>query len=118
MAATGDDGRLRRAVEIIQDLERRLAAREQLDSEPIAIIGMAGRMPGADDPERLWQLLAEGRDPIRGVAAGSCGLIESPGFDADFFQISAREAASMDQRQRLTLETSWAVKSTRVMTLE
>jgi hypothetical protein len=29
---------------------------------PLAIVGMAGRFPGATNPDRLWQLLMEGRD--------------------------------------------------------
>ncbi|WTG87165.1 SDR family NAD(P)-dependent oxidoreductase [Kitasatospora sp. NBC_01560] len=104
-----------------------------LDSnEPIAIVGMACRMPGgADTPEELWQLLFDGREGMadfptdrgwdlpallggagadgRGVSATRRGgfLAGLAGFDAGFFGISPREALAMDPQQRLLLETSW-----------
>ena len=34
------------------------------DNLDIAIIGMAGRFPGADDLEELWQILADGKESI------------------------------------------------------
>ncbi|MBW8688279.1 SDR family NAD(P)-dependent oxidoreductase [Chitinophaga rhizophila] len=97
--------------------------------EPIAIIGMSGRFPGARSIEKLWQLLLNGReaieeippqrfdwkayygDPVNepGKTNGKwCGII--PGvreFDAAFFNISPKEAADMDPRQRLLLQESW-----------
>ncbi|MER5407732.1 SDR family NAD(P)-dependent oxidoreductase [Streptomyces sp. NPDC002769] len=96
----------------------------------IAIISMACRFPGgADDPEALWRLLAEGEDAVGEVPAGrwdTRALLdpdpEAAGkaytlrggfltgidrFDAPFFGISAREAAAMDPQQRLLLRTGW-----------
>ncbi|MFG2475074.1 SDR family NAD(P)-dependent oxidoreductase [Streptomyces fagopyri] len=95
----------------------------------LAIISMACRFPGADDPEALWRLLAEGEDAIGEVPAGrwdTHALLdpdpEAAGkaytlrggfltgidrFDAPFFGISAREAAAMDPQQRLLLRTGW-----------
>ncbi|WP_179131211.1 beta-ketoacyl synthase N-terminal-like domain-containing protein [Candidatus Entotheonella palauensis] len=35
--------------------------------EPIAIVGMACRLPQADTPEQFWQLMAQGRDAITEV---------------------------------------------------
>ena len=111
MSAPSDDAHLRRAVEVIQALERRLADRDAADAAPVAIVGMACRLPGCDNPEDLWRLLDDGRDPIQPSphAGGACaGVVASVDqFDASFFEISAREAETMDPRQRLTLETTW-----------
>ena len=88
-----------------------------VEGEPIAIIGIGCRFPGADGPEAFWQLLRDGRDAVgemspdrvagavRGRRAGFLGRVD--GFDADFFGISPREAARMDPQQRLLLEVAW-----------
>ncbi|MFB8763892.1 type I polyketide synthase [Nocardiopsis alba] len=98
--------------------------RSAFTDEPIAIVGMACRYPGgADTPERLWELLLEGRDAIGGfpedrgwdltaLAESSSTreggfLYEATDFDPEFFGISHREAASMEPQQRLLLETAW-----------
>ncbi|WP_284574475.1 type I polyketide synthase [Streptomyces sp. 2P-4] len=107
------------------------APRTAADDDPIAIIGMACRLPGGvRTPEDLWQLVSTGGDGIepfptdRGwdLAAlrsgdrdgrGRSATLEAgfvPGvadFDAGFFGISPREAMAMDPQQRLLLETSW-----------
>ncbi len=99
------------------------------ENEPIAIVGLACRFPGARDAEAFWQLLADGVDMIREIpddrydvndfydpdpdAAGKiytrCGgfLDDIDGFDPEFFGISPREAVWIDPQQRLVLETAW-----------
>ena len=91
---------------------------------PIAVVGMACRLPGADDLAAFWQLLAEGRDAVREVDAERrrlcawppgvdaphrhAGLLDDvAAFDAALFGISPREARLMDPQQRLLLETTW-----------
>ncbi|MFI1913805.1 type I polyketide synthase [Nocardia sp. NPDC020380] len=90
--------------------------------EPIAIVGMSCRLPGAvASPEDLWQLLQDGRDAItpfpteRGweIEGQYSGTLEGgflsgvADFDADLFGISPREALAMDPQQRLLLEGAW-----------
>ena len=84
----------------------------------IAIVGMACRMPGANGPEELWQMLIEGRDAIASMPAERRGsfaasidrggfLDRIDSFDAEFFSIAPREAALIDPQQRLLLELGW-----------
>ncbi|WP_404792333.1 type I polyketide synthase [Streptomyces tendae] len=94
------------------------------DIDAIAVVGMAGRFPGAPDTDALWSLLTERSDAIRPVPAdrwdtarliapdrniqGVGGFLEGVDlFDAGFFGISPREAADMDPQQRLLLEVTW-----------
>jgi len=103
--------------------------REKLEA-PIAIIGMSCRFPGgANSPEEFWQVLHLGVDGIQEVPADRWDIEayydpdpDEPGkmvtrcggfiqdidlFDADFFDISPREAEAMDPQQRLLLEESY-----------
>ncbi|MEE1757447.1 type I polyketide synthase [Streptomyces sp. SP18CS02] len=82
--------------------------------EPVAIVGLACRFPGAPDADAYWRLLSTGGNAIsdpppgRGVADRPGGFLEHVDrFDPDFFGISPREAAAMDPQQRLILELSW-----------
>ncbi|MBB6120698.1 type I polyketide synthase [Nocardiopsis algeriensis] len=87
--------------------------------EPIAVVGISCRLPGASTPEAFWRLLSEGREAISppperlgdGPAerSGAWGgyLHDAEYFDAAFFGISPREAVAMDPQQRLMLELGW-----------
>ncbi|MEU8633566.1 type I polyketide synthase [Amycolatopsis sp. NPDC048633] len=86
--------------------------------EPVAVVGLSCRLPGADGPAAFWRLLTEGRSAITGVPAGRWDpdvsgvrqggfLDDVDRFDAAFFGISPREATAMDPQQRLVLELAW-----------
>ena len=100
-----------------------------VDVEPIAIVGMACRLPGADDLDQFWHMLEStgnavvhgspgpGEDrvsqmfpddvPVHDASRYGAFLPEIDRFDAAFFRISPLEAASLDPQQRLLLEVSW-----------
>ena len=103
---------------------------DQAPVTPIAVIGMACRLPGGiDSPKELWDALLRGDDMVTEIPSDRWDLDEyydpepgvpgrSPckwgaflddvaGFDADFFGISEREATAMDPQHRILLETSW-----------
>ncbi|MDP9587245.1 UNVERIFIED_ORG: amino acid adenylation domain-containing protein [Burkholderia contaminans] len=106
-----------------------VAPREAGTPEPIAIVGMSCRFPGAaHDLDAYWQLLNDGMDAISEVPRERWDVDayydpdpEAPGrmycrfggflddvdqFDPAFFRITPREAAAMDPQQRLLLEVS------------
>ena len=97
--------------------------------EPIAIIGLGCRLPGAPDVPAFWELLHGGIDAITEVPPDRWdsnvfydptpatpgkmdtrwgGFLEQiDKFDSDFFSIAPREAERMDPQQRLLLEVAW-----------
>ena len=89
------------------------------ENEPIAIIGMAGRFPGAKDLETFWDNLCQGKESIQFdssnynwrnnpnyVKAG--GILDNiEYFDAYFFGYSPKEAETLDPQQRIFLECAW-----------
>ncbi|MGE0415879.1 MAG: SDR family NAD(P)-dependent oxidoreductase [Acetobacteraceae bacterium] len=105
------------------------AARAGAWSDDIAIIGMAGRFPGAPDVETFWTNIRDGIDSVRPVprsrwdhaavyspepgvpgrtncpAGGFLDDVES--FDPLFFNLSPAEATLMDPQQRLFLQEAW-----------
>ncbi|WP_330319719.1 acyltransferase domain-containing protein [Streptomyces clavifer] len=97
------------------------------DEPAVAVIGMAGRFPGADDLDAFWDNLAAGRESVRPVtdeeflaAGGAERDLDDPTlvrmasviegidrFDSGFFGYSPAEAAVIDPQQRLLLETAY-----------
>jgi amino acid adenylation domain-containing protein len=92
----------------------------------IAVIGMAGRFPGANNVEELWELLKAGSETISHFTdqeldssisnnhrkdpdyVKSRGIIEhAEDFDALFFNINPKVAELMDPQQRIFLEIAW-----------
>lgn len=95
-------------------------------SGDVAIIGMAGRFPGAESIVELWDILKEGKETItffksdeidlsipeslrnNPLYVGARGIIPTANtFDAAFFGINPKLAEVMDPQQRLFLEISW-----------
>jgi acyl transferase domain-containing protein/glutamate/tyrosine decarboxylase-like PLP-dependent enzyme/acyl carrier protein len=102
------------------------------DREPIAIIGISGRYPGAENLEQYWDNLRAGKeciaelsedrwplqgfyhpDPDEAAAQGKSyskwgGMLQGfAEFDPLFFNISPREAANIDPQERLFVQSAW-----------
>jgi len=93
----------------------------------IAIVGMAGRFPGARNVRQFWRNMRDGVESIRSLtdqellAAGATKedlqrtdyikrastLDDLPMFDATFFGLSPRDASIMDPQHRHFLECAW-----------
>ncbi|WP_082754862.1 type I polyketide synthase [Burkholderia savannae] len=91
--------------------------RNQLCERDIAVIGMACRFPGANDPDEYWHNLINGvesvvelgdappdRHAVPFAAPLNCDVLS---FDAAFFGVGHRDAALMDPQHRLFLECAW-----------
>lgn len=102
--------------------------RKETYSDAIAIIGVAGRYPEAENIDTLWQNIASGKDCVREIPESLWdwktfyqkgkpelaksyskwgGFIDNVDqFDAQFFNISPKEAENMDPQERLFLQTA------------
>ncbi|WP_329046988.1 type I polyketide synthase [Amycolatopsis sp. NBC_01488] len=93
-------------------------ATDRRRTDPVAVVGLGCRFPGADGLDEYWGLLRGGRDAVRTAPPGRWDAGAAPvvggflddvaGFDAEHFGITPREAATMDPQQRMLLEVTWA----------
>ncbi|MEO0868076.1 MAG: type I polyketide synthase, partial [Cyanobacteria bacterium J06642_11] len=117
-----------RVFRALKEARSQLEAIEQARNERVAIVGMAGRFPGADNLAEFWQLLEQGNTGIRMLSEDellAAGVPESTfkqpnyvpayasfsdptQFDARFFGYSPREAELIDPQHRVFLECAWA----------
>lgn len=98
--------------------------------DAIAVVGMSGRFPGADNVEEFWDLISSNKSKVREVPKERIDIVNSfrasqdlkwvskrkfygnfldeiDSFDHAFFNLSSREADSMDPQQRVLLETAY-----------
>lgn len=99
-----------------------------LGQRDIAVVGMAGRYPGAENADEMWEMFCNYRSGVGELPAGrwseysrdpemtrrmeqaqlTGGYIEDiASFDAEFFGLSPLEAANMDPQQRMILQLTW-----------
>ncbi|CUB45889.1 Polyketide synthase PksJ [Bacillus amyloliquefaciens] len=110
-------------------MNARAATQEPRRLDPVAIVGISGRFPGAKDIEEFWRNLKEGKDSITTIPKERWdwqafdgdpnlernktnikwgGFIDGIAeFDPLFFGISPREAQYLDPQQRLLLTYAW-----------
>src|SRR5690606_19899914 len=122
--ANGNEARLReylkRVTAELQQSGRRVRELEERAHEPVAIVGMACRLPGGvESPEDLWRLVASGTDTITGFPDDrgwdARGLYDPDPDSAGrtycrsggFLGTSPREALAMAPQQRLSLALAW-----------
>jgi acyl transferase domain-containing protein/acyl carrier protein len=118
---------LNRIFTALQEARTKLAALDAAQHEPIAIVGMAGRFPGANSVQEFWQNLQAGKSGIRALTEAELAASGVPpeiwqqpnyvnayaspeniaGFDAELFGYSPREAELIDPQHRLFLECAW-----------
>jgi acyl transferase domain-containing protein len=95
--------------------------------DPIAVIGMSGRFPGASNVDEFWDNLRNGVESIASITANDLAdagipssVLERPDyvnargvldgidqFDASFFGFSPRGASALNPQHRIFLECAW-----------
>ncbi|HEY3480527.1 MAG TPA: beta-ketoacyl synthase N-terminal-like domain-containing protein, partial [Streptomyces sp.] len=116
---------LKKATVDLGEARRRLAEAQAQTHEPIAVVGMSCRFPGAGSVDAYWDLLDQGRSAVLDEVPGGrfdlapfvdehgvyttrgAFLDDVAGWDAEFFGSSPQEALRMDPQQRLLMELTW-----------
>ncbi|MEV6449471.1 polyketide synthase, partial [Amycolatopsis sp. NPDC051716] len=133
-APPGREDVVRRALIELKTAKAEVAELRRRQREPIAVVGMSCRFPGATGTDEFWNLLTNGRSAIREIPNDRWdndtlysptigqpghiytrhgGFIDHPGhFDHTLFGLSPREATTMDPQQTLILETAWEALET------
>ncbi|MEM9274446.1 MAG: SDR family NAD(P)-dependent oxidoreductase [Cyanobacteria bacterium P01_F01_bin.143] len=116
-----------RVLTALKEAKEKLAAIEEQKSDAIAIIGMAGRFPGANNIDEYWHNLQQGINSIQFLTDAELresgvteDLIKNPNyirayssfdeiesFAAEFFGYSPLEAEVIDPQHRIFLESAW-----------
>lgn len=107
-----------------QETAKPVPATSPAEQQPIAIIGLHGRFPGAEDINSFWQQLLDKQVNVKALNHDSyrfedgelgefqsyrSGLIDGVDkFDAEFFAIDEAEAKEMDPQQRLLMQSVWS----------
>ena len=121
-----DHGPAGSALHDVRARAREAARRGGAEADGVAIVGMAGKFPGAENIAEFWKNIADGVESITVFADGDLHatvdgalrrnpqyvkargvLAGAEQFDAAFFGIAPREAELMDPQQRVFLETCW-----------
>lgn len=118
-----------------EEIAEHVESNEQHENEPIAVIGIGCRFPGASSPDHFWQMMMNREDHISSIPHNRWPnfrihqLENSPAqfggflphvdqFDPAFFGISPREAELMDPGQRMLLEVTWEALEDAGLTME
>lgn len=109
------------------DDNKSVAKKNHDEAIQVAIVGISGRFPGANNTQELWNILSEGKETISKMhferaewrsiyenidseksQSRRLGVLSDiDKFDPAFFEISPREAINMDPKQRILLEEMW-----------
>ncbi len=118
---SGPDSGERLAAAVVDSMGQEATLDQGYAPRALAIVGVSGRVPGADGLDELWELMQTGRPAIRGIpadrgwkAADLPAGVRQGGFlhdidqfDPVFFGVPPKEAAWMDPAERIFLEESW-----------
>lgn len=121
---TNESTTQQRVLSALKEARAKLEAAEKAKNERVAIIGMAGRFPGAGNIDAYWQNLCDGNNSIQFLSDAElsataidashpnyvkayASFADYEYFDASFFGYSPKEAELIDPQHRIFLECAW-----------